>query len=44
MRELSTPHSAYRFLREIGLNHRQAVALTASRDRFEYFVEALGLQ
>lgn len=38
---LSTPSSAYRFCRSLGLSPEQCAKLTESRGVFEYFVECL---
>ena len=40
-RELSTPHSAYCWLRSLGLDPSQGMSLTKRRDLFEYFVRAI---
>ena len=35
---ISTPYSAYHWLRGLGLSHEQAMGLTTSNDKYEYFM------
>ena len=41
MSEISTPMSAYKWLREIGLSHEVSLELTKRKDMFDYYVETL---
>ena len=38
---ISTPYTAYQWLRGLGLTHEASVGLTASRTKFEYFLAVL---